>query len=356
MAARGLCRAVPALALLATVVSFGAPETTLAGKAPRGFFGVHPRFIDGAIDYAEMRAAQVGLLRTGFHIAAVKAHPNDPYDWRHFDSIVTGTASNGIDLLPVLYGVPRYISTSPGAIPIGSSETEWRAYLTALVDRYGPGGEFWSLNPSVPYRPIGEWQIWNEENALGNWKGKPSPHQYGRLLAISADAIHARDPKAQLVTGGVISTPNNPKAMPGVAFLRRMLRSRAARRAADIVAIHPYSGSLHAIRNQLELTRTMLDGARLGRAPIWVTEIGWGTASGDRNPMTVSAARQRRNLRGAFKMTLRVRRRFDIERVVWYQWRDGTDEICKWCGTAGLLQENGVAKPLLNVFSGIARL
>ena len=42
--------------------------------------------------------------------------------------------------------------------------------------------------------------------------------------------------------------------------------------------------------------------------------------------------------------------------MVWYQWRDGTDNICKWCGTSGLLQENGVAKPLLNVFSGIARL
>ena len=115
--ARGLCRVAPTLALLATVMSLSAPDTSLAAQAPKGFFGVHPRFIDGDIDYAEMKAADVGLLRTGFNIAGVKAHANDAYDWGHFDSIVTGTASNGIDLLPVLLGVPRYISTKPGAVP-----------------------------------------------------------------------------------------------------------------------------------------------------------------------------------------------------------------------------------------------
>ena len=193
---RGLCRVVPTLALLATVMSLSAPDTSPAAQAPKGFFGVHPRFIDGDIDYAEMKAADVGLLRTGFNIAGVKSHANDAYDWGHFDSIVTGTASNGIDLLPVLLGVPRYISTKPDAVPLGNSETEWRAFLAALVERYGPDGEFWSLNPAIPYRPIGEWQIWNEENALSNWKGKPKPREYGRLLAISADAIHSQDPDA----------------------------------------------------------------------------------------------------------------------------------------------------------------
>ena len=354
--ARGLCRVAPTLALLATVMSLSAPDTSLAAQAPKGFFGVHPRFIDGNIDYAEMKAADVGLLRTGFNIAGVKAHANDAYDWGQFDSIVTGTASNGIDLLPVLYGVPRYISTKPGAVPLGNSETEWRAFLTAIVDRYGPDGEFWSLNPAIPYRPIEEWQIWNEENALSNWKGKPKPREYGRLLAISADAIHAQDPNALLVTGGVISTPQNPKAINGVTYLKRMLKSKAAKRAADIIAIHPYSGAVRDIKKQFRLTREMLDRATLVRTPIWVTEIGWGTGSGDRNPLIVSPARQRHNLRRAFRMTLQVRQRFDVGRVVWYQWRDGTDNICKWCGTSGLLQENGIAKPLLNVFSGIARL
>jgi hypothetical protein len=356
MMIRGVRRVAPTLALLAVVVSLGAPGSSSAAQAPKGFFGVHPRFIDGDIDYAEMRAADVGLLRTGFNIAAVKAHANDAYDWRHLDSIVTGTAENGIDLLPVLYGVPRYISTKPGVVPLGTSETEWRAFLAALVERYGPDGEFWSLHPAVPYRPIGKWQIWNEENALSNWRGKPNPREYGRLLAISGRAIHAEDPDALLVTGGVISTPQNPKAINGIIYLKRMLKSKAAKRAADIIAIHPYSGAVREVKRQYRLTRRMLDDARLRRTPIWVTEIGWGTGSGDRNPLIVSPARQRHNLRRTFRMTLQMRQRFEIGRLVWYQWRDGTDNICKWCGTSGLLREDGVAKPLLKVFSGIARL
>ena len=66
-----------------------------------------------------------------------------------------------------------------------------------------------------------------------------------------------------LVTGGVISTPQNPKAINGVTYLKRMLKSKAAKRAADIIAIHPYSGAVRDIKKQFRLTREMLDRARL---------------------------------------------------------------------------------------------
>ncbi len=331
------------------------PAGSEAAQAPKRFFGVHPRSIHPG-DYEDMRAADVGLLRTAFYIQSVRSHPGDPYDWSEFDAIVTGTASNGIDVLPVLLGVPRYVSTQPYVVPLGNSESEWKAFLAALVDRYGPGGEFWSLNPAIPYRPIGEWQIWNEENALTNWKGKPSPREYGRLLTISADAIQAEDPDAKLVTGGVISEPQNPKAMDGVDYLRKLLGSTAVVRAVDIIAIHPYSGTVNRVKKQIQLTREMLGDSKLKEAPIWVTELGWGSGNSDRNPQIVSPAEQRSNLRGSFEMALKQRKRLGIERMVWYQWRDGEDTVCNWCGTSGLLHKDGIAKPLLDVFSGIARI
>ncbi len=341
--------AIPAIALMLSL-----PASVEASQAPKRFFGVHPRSIQPG-DYADMRAADVGLLRTAFYIQAVRSHPGDPYDWSEFDAIVDGTATNGIELLPVLLGVPKYISTKPYVIPLGNSESEWRDYLSALVARYGPGGEFWSLNPETPYRPIGEWQIWNEQNALTNWEGKPSPREYGRLLAISADAIHEEDPAAKLVTGGVISQPQNPKAMDGVDYLRKLLESKTVARVVDIIAIHPYSDTPNGVKKQVKLTRSMLDESKL-EAPIWVTEIGWGSGSSDRNPQIVSPARQRSNLRGSFEMALKQRKRLGLERMVWYQWRDGEDTICNWCGTSGLLDADGVAKPLLDVFREIARL
>ena len=53
-----------------------------------------------------MAAADVGTLRTGFLYRNAKQHRDDPWDWTSFDELAAGTATNGIDLIPVLYGVP----------------------------------------------------------------------------------------------------------------------------------------------------------------------------------------------------------------------------------------------------------
>jgi len=99
----------------------------------------------------------------------------------------------------------------------------------------------------------------------------------------------------------------------------------------------------------------VMDKAKLKRTPIWVTEIGWGSGKGSPNPLIVSAAKQRRNLRDSFRMMLKKRRKLDIAKAVWYQWRDGLDAVCGWCNTSGLLRANGNEKPLLDEFAAIAR-
>lgn len=350
-----LCLVALSFALLATSLSLGAPDHSEAAKAPKRFFGVHPLSLGGD-DYAAMADANVGLLRISFNFSSTKTEPDAPYDWSQFDAIVAGSANNGIDLLPGLYGVPRWISTKRTAIPLDKARPEWRDYLTALVERYGSGGEFWSLNPTVAYRPIEDWQVWNESNLLNNWKNKPNAKEYGRLLTLSAKTIHAVDPRAQIVTAGIVSDPVNRKAIDGDVYLKSLLKSKSAARATDAIGIHPYTGTVKQVKSQLTAARRVIDRAGLKRTPIWVTEVGWGSGKPGRNPLIVSAAQQKRRLRGTFEMALKKRRRLGLERMVWYQWQDGVDEICGWCETSGLLTANGVAKPLLKVFAGIARL
>jgi len=348
---------IVAATALALVVPAAAASASVPREAPTGFFGVHPRSLVGTdpSDYERMAAADVGVIRTGFIYGSAKPKRSGPYDWDEFDAVVAGAARNEIDLLPVLYGVPPWISTKQGAIPLGSAETEWVDYLRSLAARYGPGGDFWGLNPTLPYRPISDWQIWNEENALTNWKLDPDPRAYGRLLVLSADALHTVDPEARVVTGGVIANPKNAAAPNGVPFLQRTFRSKPARRATDVVAIHPYATWVKNIKPELRALREMLAGARMDAVPIWVTEIGWGSGEDSRNALIVSAARQMENLRKSFELALRERRRLGIERMIWYQWRDGPNDTCLWCPTAGLLEADGTAKPLLGVFSSIAR-
>lgn len=347
------------IALLALVAAVCSPARSDAAQAPKGFFGVHP-LAAGSADYETMADADVGFIRTGFVFHQVNPSqplPDGPiaYNWTTFDTIVENAAEQGIDVLPVLLGTPGKIQRGSTPLDSPAATTAWKDYLTKLVQRYGPGGDFWTdpLNAGVPLHPIEDWQVWNEPNSFNNW-AKPSAKQYGKLLSISAKTIHAQDPSAGIVTAGIISQPVNRKADDGDVYLKKMLRSKSAAKAADAIAIHPYTGTVKDVRKQIKLARAVLDKAKLKKTPIWVTEIGWGEGKSS-NPLIVPASKQRRNLRDSFRMMLEKRRKMKIDRAVWYQWKDGPDSVCRWCSTSGLLDEDGAPKPLLNEFAAIAR-
>ena len=343
------------IALLALIAAICPPARSEAAQAPKGFFGVHP-LAAATADYAEMANNDVGFIRTGFVYHQANPGPSVPpaaYDWTNFDAIVAGAAEQGIDVLPVLLGTPG--NTERGSTPLDTPEATaaWKDYLTALVRRYGPDGDFWAENPLLTPNPIEDWQVWNEPNSFNNW-AKPSPKSYGRLLSISAKTIHGEDPAADIVSAGVISQPVNRRAEDGDVYLKKMLRSKPAAKAADTIAIHPYTGSVKDVKKQIQLTRKVLDKAKLKKTPIWVTEIGWGEGTSS-NPLIVSAAKQRKNLRDSFQMMVKERRKLKIGRAVWYQWKDGPDPVCSWCSTSGLLNEDGSTKRLLDEFAAIAR-
>jgi hypothetical protein len=371
--------AIAAMALAVSLLCVQASYAPAAApKAPKGFFGVHVRSLDGG-DFNRMRRANVGLVRTGFTFSTARPRENDEYDWTKFDGFVAGTARNGIDMLPVVHGLPPWMPGDEDSLLRDPSKSVWRGYLTALVRRYGSDGEFWALNPDIPYHPVRTWQIWNEPNSFVNWSN-PDAGEYGRLLTISARAIHAVDRKAKIVSAGVVSKPFNDDSLAGARYLRRMFRSKAARRAADIIAIHPYTKTVREAKEMIEQARKVMDRAGLKRTPIWVTEIGWGTSTGPAESTrsgaeqastgrrganagprnwrrwSISAAKQRRNLRHSFEMALGQRKKLGVRRVVWYQWQQGPDDACGWCQTSGLVRQNGVGKQLLRVFSRIARL
>jgi putative glycosyl hydrolase len=338
--------AIALLALLALLAAVLLPGRADAAQAPRDFFGVHPLHpVPG--DYGAMADADVGMIRTGFAYQQWKA------DHHRFDSIVRSAAEQRIALLPVVVGTD---SGARGATPLDSADAKanWRDYLTALVERYGPKGDFWSTDGAgVPKMPITDWQVWNEPNSFNNW-AQPNPKQYGKLLALSAKAIHGADRKATVVSAGVISDPVNRRAEAGTSFLRKMLKSKKAAKAADVIAVHPYTAKVKNVKKNIEQTRKVLDKAKLKRTPIWVTEIGWGSGAGS-SPLVVPAAKQKRNLHDSFRMMLKERRKLKLGKVIWYQWRDGPDAVCNWCGTSGLLTESGVRKPLFDEFASIAR-
>ncbi|MFN8152210.1 MAG: hypothetical protein U0R24_13935 [Solirubrobacterales bacterium] len=341
------------LALLAAALCMPSGAQAQA-QAPTGFFGVNASGYESG-DFERMAEADVGVTRNIFPFEVIRHGKDLPYNWSYTDPIVRGTAENGIDLIPMVYGAPPWVSHDLNRTVLkGEAARAWSDLLTTLVQRYGPGGAFWSENPTVPYRPIRVWQIWNEPNSITWWGPKPKPKDYGKVLVRSAAAIHAVDPEAQVMTAGIVAEPTNAHAILGKEFLAELFKSRAVREAADIVAYHPYAATVSGVRKQLKQARSALRSRGAGSTPLWITEIGWGTKGPRKHPLVKTTSGQIQVLHDTFEMVLSQRQRLGLGRLLWYQWRDGPYKLCKWCETSGLLTVDNKDKPLLGTFASIA--
>lgn len=319
-----------------------------------GFFGVNASGYEPT-DFARMAAADVGVTRNVFPFQVLKHGREQPFHWAYSDQFVQLTAWNGIDLIPMIYGAPPWVSEKLNQTVLkGEAKRDWRALLVALVQRYGPNGTFWTENPYTPYRPIRVWQIWNEPNSITWWGPRPNPGEYGKVLVRSAQAIHSVDPGAQIMTAGIVARPTNRHAIPGTKYLKKLLRARAVRQAADIVAYHPFAETVGGIRSQLKAARRTLNKRHARATPIWITEIGWGSRGEKGQPLIKSPSAQNRALRDTMKMAIAEQGRLGLGRLLWYQWRDTPSDLCRWCETSGLIGADQQPKPLLATFAAIA--
>lgn len=334
-----------------------APAASSAAEpAPPGFFGLTENLMSPS-DFDLMKAADSTTFRTIFSIGGVKTSPNAEYDWSHIDSYVRDTAYRGIDLIPELYGSPPWISEERSAVPLkGEAAAEWQKFLIAAVQRYGPGGDFWT-NPYeqyTPYRPITVWQVWNEPNSITWWAPRPDPKQYSVLLQRSADAIHSVDPSARIMTAGIVAKPTNKFAIKGSKYITRLLSTRAGRESTDILAFHPFAPTVPGVRHQMIGARRILNRKGMKTTPIWVTEIGWGSKGPKSLELVKSEKGQVRALKATFQMALKERERLGIEKLLWYHWRDYRDDLCRWCETSGLVTRKLRTKPLYDTFKALA--
>ena len=341
-------RLLGAVAAAVVAVALVAPGS--AAAAPREFFGlsaVEP----SAEDFGDMGATRAGTYRLLLHWATVQPSRDAPYDWTTPDFEIANAARHGMRPMVFVAGSPEFAASTPESPPLGSGKarSEWRRFLAAAVDRYGPGGELWRQDPSIPHRPVRAWQIWNEQNA-DHFFEAPSPRRYATLLRLSAKTIRKADPKAEVILGGMFGYPNGNDSIYMRDYLKRLYRIRGMRSTFDAVALHPYAATPDLLRYQVVRARRIMDRNRDRETPIWITEVGWSTDGPSGWPLVTNKDGQAQRLRQTFKLLVRNRRRWDTERVVWFAWRDFEQKVCRWCGGAGLLGLNGNPKPSLGAF------
>ena len=329
-------------------------------KVPRSFVGVIADDAlwgtdsdpSGANTMRAIRAMGAGSVRVPFLWSRFEPAPGS-FDPSLYDNFVGQAARAGLAVLPVLFDPPGHRSSRPargarrGTYP-PASNADFGRFAAALVGRYGPAGSFWSAHPELPRRPIASWQVWNEPNLRQFWPAGPDPAAYAAMLRTVGAAIHASDPRAEVVAAGLNESATG---IPLSRFLRGMYRA-GARGSFDSLGIHPYARNPTGVVEQLHRARQVMRAHR-DRARIRVTEVGWATG-GPTPAKRVSEATQARHTRQTMERLLRLRRAFRLSGVSLFNWRDappypGSRDF--WGLHAGLHAQDGRPKPVVQALA-----
>jgi polysaccharide biosynthesis protein PslG len=289
----------------------------------------------------------VGIYRTTMLWSRVEPQ-RGRREWGPYDDMVERSAQAGMTLLPTLVGSPGFAAKRETFPPRrGAPMRRWLAFVRDAVNRYGRGGKIWREHPSLRYRPVRAWQVWNEPNFPSWWRGHPNARQYTRFLARTRRAIKRADRRAKVVLAGL---PETRTGIPMTRFLPALYRA-GARRLFDAVAVHPYARDRRGVIRVIRRARSIMRSHGDGRKSVWVTEIGWATAgpvSRNTRRFRTTEAGQAKRIKTTLRALAGARRRLRIGAVVWFSLQDRrpvSGERDWWGLHTGLFRVSGNPKP-----------
>ncbi|HWH20018.1 MAG TPA: hypothetical protein VN671_05765, partial [Solirubrobacterales bacterium] len=276
---------------------------------------------------------------------------------------------------------PKWVAKKETTLPIHNA-TQRKAYVTflrAVVERYGPGGQFWvehspatiraekakekegpvyelpgaQLKPIARPVPIKTWEIWNEANYF-YFAYPVDPIAYAKLLKLSTPLIRRTEPGAKVILAGLFGRPTAgaKRGMPAAEFLEKIYAVPGIKSYFDGVALHPYAIDSEELEEIVEEMHEVTVKAH-DRVPLYITEMGWGS----QNDFHIDAFEhgvqgQVEELKAAYKFLLENRIRLDLKQVDWFSWKD-LPESCAFCDSVGFFKGNSthfIPKPAWRAF------
>jgi hypothetical protein len=278
---------------------------------------------------------------------------------------MTAASQTGMQVLGILdYSAPWASSdpTGNGSIfypPVHDSD--FATYAGAVAARYGTNGSFWAQNPQLTRDPLAAVQVWGEPYGSWRWMPGPDPSAYAALVRATAPAVHAADPRMQVLMSGDLDSWNNNAEPHGQPWLARLLAvSPGIAGVVNGLTVDPYPtprnlgpygssaapGQSFAEVPQIRQTETAA-GVKL---PIWITEIGWSTAPSTQ--YAVSDATQATYMRQAIQLAVNVWGGY-VSHIFVFGWYRSNDAVGDWEDNLGFLGPTGAPKP---AWAAITRL
>jgi hypothetical protein len=326
---------------------------------PQGFVGiVSDDVFAHTVAYRDKTLATqqrvgVTLMRMTFDWSLIEKRRGQ-YDFAYYDDAVITAAAHGIQILPVLFNPPKFLSSRPRRHAAPGTYyprhlADFGAFAAAVARRYGPTGTLWG-GPGTARVPITAYQLWNEPNLAVYSPPKPSAARYVALLRAGADGIRAVYPGAEIVSAGM---PDSRLSRPRLyTFLAQMYKA-GARGVFNTLAINPYSRTASGVLRILTKVRQVMHRYNDDGAQLWATEMGWSDR-GPRSDYRVGPKAQAQRITQTIAALAGARARLNLRGFIYYSWRDGHPYPPRfkdfWGLHTGLLRRNGTAKPAMAAF------
>jgi polysaccharide biosynthesis protein PslG len=303
------------------------------------------------------RARRTGVewVREDLHWGAFEPQPGE-WNWTVGDRLMRNASLAGIDVLGMVgYSAP-WAASGPTIYHPPRDPAQYAEFCRRLVERYGPGGAFWSANPGLSPRPLTALEIWNEPWQSNWWRPNPSPAGYARLVRAASAAIHGANPRVKVLASGDVFQMRSDTS-ESLDWIRLLLAAdpELFRNHVDAYSVHLYVQDRSPLDKRAQqrwrfdralITRELAANASAAH-PLWVTEFGWTTNRS--HPDAVSERTQARFVRQALRRTLGEWRGF-VERSFLYHWgRPESDHA----GGFGPLRPDGSAKPVLGALAAL---
>lgn len=279
------------------------------------------------VDIAARYDAGVRWVRRDLSWTKVEAVPGT-FDFTSTDAVVDAELAMGIEVLAILdYGHPDYASGSGGDSHYPPDDlADYGRYVRETVTHFKDR--------------IDVWEIWNEPNFVNFWKPAPDPVGYGDLVLVAINEIQQADPSASIMLGGMLGNidAGSYGGKPW-GYLEAVLSAHPGLLAnIDILSIHPYTWLQYVepeivsgVANTFQIgfsemilnCRDIATQAGYSDMPIWITELGWHTATQAIITLGVSEEKQAalwvRSCVMAFS--------HGVEKVFPYSYSDGSGDL-----------------------------
>jgi hypothetical protein len=312
------------------------------------------------------------------------ADPADPaYEWRALDDAVRSAAGHGMQPVLTINYAPKWAegANRPKSAERGTwlpSPTQLGLFSRAIAKRYS--GQF--VDPEDPAAgalpKVRYFEIWAEENLTVHlnplWEGNRmvAPAHYRKMLNAAYQAIHATNPGAKVIVGGLAPYGDARPGgrIPPVWFWRSLLCLKGSRLQTtrcpdpahfDIAAHNPINvgGPGRSALSPLDastpdirrVTKVVRRAVQTGRAlparpkPFWATEIWW-----DSNPPDPNGVPAHLHARFVTKAIYSLWKQ-GASAVIWWYIRDQS-HAAGFNGTqqSGLFFRDGRPKPAYRAF------